>query len=374
MEFLDDDDDELMSQTRRIESVDAMLEQALAKVEKGLQIEGHNFTHQALLSPVLIGRDPTCELTIKEGSVSRIHAIIYKFGAHYVIRDLNSTNGVYLNDVQVYQAPIRPEDKIRVGDYELNLAVGRPNTQSYSKDGVVMFMDIAGSTRLSEEYGEEFSIYIQQELSKLENKIFTLLGCPVKHLGDGLMCAFGIWPVSSSNYSPVTQALKAARIAVKQIEKKPRYPGIHLRVGLAFGDVTIAKKESFDLLGDTVNLASRLEYSNKLYGTRIMMSERCVKSLGNYAPLREIDTVRVYGKNEPVVIYTWDEHTSQDMRHVYHQGLQSYRKGEFENALKAFEQAALEKDKPSQYMASRCEYLIHNSPDKWDGVWNLDKD
>ena len=72
---------------------------------------------------------------------------------------------------------------------------------------------------------------------------------------------------------------------------------MNLRVGMAFGDVTVLQENNLDLLGDTVNLASRLEYANKIYGTRIMMDEEFYNHLNNKAAMRELDTIQSSGES-----------------------------------------------------------------------------
>jgi len=328
------------------------------------------------LNPVLIGRDASCTLQLHSRMVSRNHAIIYKAGKHHVIRDLQSTNGVVHNGVRVNRAVIRAGDNLLLGDQKLTLVKGQPIRQSYSPACVVLFLDLENSTSLAEKYGDTFSQAMEQQMLQLEDQVLIHLGSPVKMLGDGLMCAFGLWPVEKADYQPVDQALRFAWQAVKQFRRVEGYPPLRLRVGLHWGPVVVADRSELDLFGDTVNVAARLEDSNKHYHTQIMVSSEIVSRTRLAPCLREVDTVRVQGKDEPVTLFTWDEvfveKRSNGHRSAYESALEHYRKGKFSRALSFLEAGEAEGDALCTQLKQRLQ-VLDQVPADWTGVWSLTK-
>ncbi len=135
----------------------------------------------------------------------------------------------------------------------------------------------------------------------------------------------------------------------------------------------------FTVIGDGVNLASRLESACKEYSARILASEATVRKLKGSYRMREIDLVVVKGKTEPVSIYEiLDFHTDETFPNLpevvdhFKAGLKYYRAGKFDRAVRQF-QGALELhpgDLLSGTYLTRCEYLLENPPEgTWDGIW-----
>lgn len=328
------------------------------------------------LSPILIGRDATCVLQLPSRMVSRHHAIIYKAGKNHIVRDLHSTNGVVQNGERVKRAVIRSGDTLQMGDQKLFLVQGPPVYQDYLEECVVVFLDLENSTSLSEKYGEAFSKEMDHQLQLLEDQVLINMGCPVKNLGDGLMCAFGLWPVDQPNYNPVDQAVRFAWQAVRQFRRIPNYPPLRLRVGLHWGNVVVTDSSDIDLFGDTVNVAARLENANKQYGTQIMVSKE-IWSRTRLAPcLREVDTVRVQGKDEPMNVYVWDEvfvetRANQHRAH-YEAGLKAYREGHFGAALEHLNMGVESGDLLCEQLRDRIQSM-DGVPENWDGVFSITK-
>lgn len=348
----------------------------LLELSLGLRLRTPSAEVALQLSPVLIGRDSTCGLQLPSRMVSRYHAVIYKSGKHHLIRDLNSTNGVLLNGIRVSRSVIRAGDVVQVGDQRLQLVQGPPIQQQYAQECVVIFLDLENSTALSERYGDSFSQAMQQQMLLLEDQLLTMQGTPIKVLGDGLMCAFGLWPVATPGYQPVDQALRFAWQAVRQFRELPGYSALRLRVGLHWGPVVVSERPDLDLFGDTVNLAARLEDCNKHYGTQIMVSSELRSRSRLEACLREVDTVRVHGKDEAVTIYTWDEVFTQTRstahREAYQKALDAYRRGDFQSALTYLE-AGPAQDVLGQRLKQRLTQCELKPPASWDGAWSLTK-
>lgn len=328
------------------------------------------------LNPILIGRDATCTLQLPSRMVSRHHAVIYKAGKHHIVRDLHSTNGVVHNGVRTTRAVIRAGDTLQLGDQKLYLVQGQPIHQSYAEKCVVVFIDLENSTAYSEQYGEKFSQDMEAQMQLLEDKILIQLGSPVKMLGDGLMCAFGLWPVEKEGYQAVDQAVRFAWQAVQAFRKVPGYSPLRLRVGMHWGPVMVADRNQMDLFGDTVNTAARLEDSNKHYGTQIMVTSEIRNRTRLSSCFREVDTVRVQGKDEPVTLFAWDETYVETRatahRQPYEQALALYRQGQLPEALTLLQQGAEMGDALCDCLAERIVQITH-LPANWDGIWSISK-
>ena len=148
-------------------------------------------------------------------------------------------------------------------------------------------------------------------------------------------------------------------------------------VGLSDGECVvgnIGSHERFDYtaIGDSVNLASRLEGLNKQYGTNIIVSESVYEKVNGSFVFRELDFVRVKGKKKPVRIF---ELVGKDVDgrkkteiSIYEKGLKKYLDGDFTGALKEFSHLD---DKASHVLSERCKALKKNSPKEWDGVFEF---
>ena len=139
---------------------------------------------------------------------------------------------------------------------------------------------------------------------------------------------------------------------------------------------------SYTVMGDVVNLASRLEGANKVYGTRNLVSERTVAGLGDTVEVREIDRVVVAGHTHSEVIYEIMGHkgalTPQQsaLCQAYQEGLAAYRDQRWEDASRALNAAlqAVPGDGPSLALLARIESLTAEPPSPdWDGAWRIDK-
>lgn len=164
---------------------------------------------------------------------------------------------------------------------------------------------------------------------------------------------------------------------------------IDIRVGVATGEVLVGTvgstaSRSFTLIGDAVNLASRLEGTSKAYGTKLIIDDRTRALAGPDIRSRELDLVRVKGKDQPTKIHeviSQDEDAAPpaagevDWVSRFESGLAAYRSQRWDSAELAFRDCLIARpnDGPAAVFLNRIEHLrTKRLPDDWDGVWTFD--
>jgi adenylate cyclase len=254
------------------------------------------------------------------------------------------------------------------------------------KELTAMFSDIRGFTTLSEGLSPTALVELLNEfLSAMTDVIFDNWGTLDKYIGDAIMAFWGA-PFPQSDH-----AVRACRTALQMIDVlktlqakweaqgRPRIDvGIGINTGpMVVGNMGSTKRFNFTIMGDSVNLASRLEGINKEFGTRIIVSEATYLETQEHFTVRELDLIRVKGKKKPVKIFellglTADLETHRDRVERFHQGLEKYRSGKWESALETFEELTINypQDAPSRIFLKRCHDLLEQPPaGAWDGVY-----
>ena len=160
---------------------------------------------------------------------------------------------------------------------------------------------------------------------------------------------------------------------------------IDVRIGISTGEMIVGTlgsdaTKNFTVIGDAVNLGSRLEGANKAYGTRILIAgETYKRTSGNGLQFREMDLLRVKGKEEPVRVYELlpqvaRTHMGAEILKCFENGLKSYRARDWQKAESSFATvlAQLPEDGPSKTYLDRIRYFRENPPPpEWDGIWTL---
>ncbi|MDK9720101.1 MAG: GAF domain-containing protein [Rhodospirillales bacterium] len=269
------------------------------------------------------------------------------------------------------------------------LAGGEAVMGGQSSVATVLFSDIRGFTTLTEELGPQGTVALLNEYFTIMVDCITNEGGMLdKFIGDAIMAIFGTpLPHDDDEDRGVRAALDMLHGLAKYNErrasegKRPVDIGIGLNTdNIVSGNIGSPKRMDYTVIGDGVNLASRLESATKQYHAKLMISEFTKARLKGTYRMREVDKVIVKGKTQPVAVFeVLDYHTDasfpnmMDVLNNFGFGIQSFRHGKFDEAEKAFGEALRlhPADFCSQMYIERCLHLKANPPDHWDGVWTL---
>jgi class 3 adenylate cyclase len=261
-----------------------------------------------------------------------------------------------------------------------------------------IFTDVQGfstiSEKLSNRYGsqggaEALVRLLNDYLSAMSNIVLEQRGTIDKYEGDAIIAFFGA-PLELEDH-----ALRAcaSALVMKQLEEglnktyleKGLSPlPLYTRIGINTGDMVVGnmgtqKKMDYTIMGNAVNLASRLEGVNKQYGTWILASEDTIKETAGKIISRRLDRVRVVGINEPVrlheVLAFAGEAPPQTLRTVelFHHALDLFENRDWAAAETAFKEVLnhAPADSPAKLYLERCGEYRNMSPEQWDGIFNL---
>jgi len=275
----------------------------------------------------------------------------------------------------------------------VNPETGELRQSAERRKVTIFFSDIAGFSGIGEQLTADNTVgLLNHYFTAATQCIRDHHGIVDKFIGDAVM-AFWASPFSEgeSHARDACLACLEMRPAFAKIEAeisqitglRRNTPKFHVRMALATGDTLIgtigsATTKSFTVIGDTVNIASRLEGVNKVYGTDLIVNEDCYRLAEVDVEAREIDLLTVYGKTEPVRIYELlspvgqlDSTTAQ-LRDAYALALDLYRHQKWTEAEKAFQKclSIRKSDGPSLEFLTRIATFSRTPPPKdWNGVW-----
>ena len=258
----------------------------------------------------------------------------------------------------------------------------------------VLFCDVSGASEGMTPQG----------LVKVMNRHFSAMSAPIrdhggvidKYIGDAIMAYWGP-PFTKDEDQARLASLAALDMLQGVVPLRAEFPELlgvrslpisfDIRIGIATGEALVGSigselMMSYTVMGDTVNLASRLEGASKLYGGRVLVSAATVMGADDAIETREIDRVIMLGQTKPQVIFEIMGRKGEltqvqiELRTHYSEGLAAYRARRWDDARRDFA-AALESvpnDGPSVTFIKRIDGLMANPPsDEWDGSWRLEQ-
>ncbi|MBI1907409.1 MAG: adenylate/guanylate cyclase domain-containing protein [Rhodocyclales bacterium] len=275
--------------------------------------------------------------------------------------------GMYLAPALVEQIAAHPE-QLKLGGERRELTL--------------LFTDLAGFTEIAESMEvEQVAALLNRHLSEMTAIVMAHGGTVDKFIGDAIMA---FWNAPLEMPDPELRAVNAAiamqaRMRALHDETLARHGvALSMRIGVHRGPCIVGNlggdnRFDFTAVGDAVNLASRLEGVNKVYGTTILLSETVAEAVSATTPLREIDTLRVKGKQQGIKVYT--PCIDPALSHASAEALALYRAGDWTSARDAWRQAAAQwpDDPVAATFVARLEQMANNGwPLDWDGVTTLD--
>lgn len=263
-----------------------------------------------------------------------------------------------------------------------------PKLHGESREVTAFFSDIRGFSTISERYREnpaELVRLLNRYLTVVTEVLYARKGCIDKYVGDAVVALFGAPLKDTPHAAYACLAALEVQEAVDKLGRelaKEGLPELATRVGVNTDTMFVGNMGSDHLLdytavGDGMNLAARLEAANKHYKTRVLIGERTYELAQEHVEARELDWVRVPGKNEPVRIYELLTPKGKlapkkaEAAKRYAQALEHYRARRFSQALNVLGEALEVEpgDGPSTVLRAKCqEYLLQPPPAQWDAV------
>lgn len=259
-----------------------------------------------------------------------------------------------------------------------------------AQEVTVLFSDIRSFTTISEAIGARETVsMLNGYFTEMVEVIFSHGGILDKYIGDAIMALFGAplpGPEDADNAVAVANDMMRVLRRLNRQRIARGEAAIDIGIGLSTGEVVAGnigspKRMDYTVIGDSVNLASRLEGANKAYGTHVLLSGFTQRQLKKPALVREIDLIRVKGKIQPVAVFEamghFDDGSFPHLERVveiFGQGLEAYRRRDWHGAIGRFA-TALEfnpADLGSQIYLKRCRHYADQPPaEDWDGVWTM---
>ena len=255
------------------------------------------------------------------------------------------------------------------------------------------FSDVAGFSTISEQLSsEDLAALLNEYLSAMTIILKLNKGTLDKYIGDAVVGIFGA-PIKREVH--FLEAARASLEMITRLAELKKYwkennlyskdaQDMDVRIGLNTGKAKVGfmgtdTLASYTMMGDTVNLAARLEAAGKDYGVNILISENTNKRIVSDMFTRELDAVRVKGKNEPVKIFELISLKGQspqnivDSTNYYEEGFRLYLQREWDKAIEKFnssKKAKGKKDKAVEMLIERCSFYLENPPEAtWDGAF-----
>lgn len=332
------------------------------------------FVHSSQVEPIERSINLTVNpLTNPEGGVRGGLVVLEDISQE---KRLKTTMYRYLNPHVAEQVMALGEDGLMVGE---------------RKEVTILFSDIRGYTTLTENLGAaEVVSLLNQYFETMVEAVFNYEGTLDKFIGDALMAVFGApLPLTENHAWRAVQAALDMRHRLKEFNERrivQEQPQIKIGIGISSGEVVSGnigsrKRMDYTVIGDGVNLSSRLESTTKEYGCDIVLSEFTYQLCSERVVVRELDKIRVKGKHQAVKIYeligdrtTCLDANTQEFLSYYQAGRVAYSSRNFPQALICFEAAKKIRptDKAVNIHIARCNKYLRQPPEEsWSGVWTM---
>jgi adenylate cyclase len=290
-----------------------------------------------------------------------LHAYGIKFVSEFLQKQqIKKQFGTYLSKALVEKLQKNPELLVLGGE---------------SKELSIMFTDVRGFTAISEHYGTDvqgLTKIMNRYMTAMTEKILTNNGTLDKYIGDAQM-AFWNAPVEEINHAKL--AVKTALEMMNSLDTfneivtKEGVPAFGMGLGINTGTVVVGNMGSdqrfdYTCLGDTVNLASRLEGQSKPYGVRIVLGPLTAERVKDEYPVIELDCIAVKGKKIGVRIYTLGDETIEHKNF-----LEDYYNGDWIDAIETLKVLIEKKTPLQQYYVNMLERLEEGKPENWNGTY-----
>jgi len=339
-----------------------------------------------LLAPVMFDHGLIVDLVHPYLALAGAFVSVYMY--RYVTefrekRELKGAFSRYVNPAIVNQIMAHPE-QLKLGGEK--------------RDVTVIFTDIRGFTSISEKLKPESLVPLLNEyLEKMSDVIFDEGGPVDKYEGDAILAFFGAPLPQEDHAARACRTVLKMRRALIELNKKwatdPPLPGgedkpqIDFRAGISSGEVIVgnvgsSKKLNYTVMGDNVNLGSRLEGANKDFDTRILISDETYERVKDAFITRVITMIRVVGKKTPFRVYelieekdtTGNYESALELLRIYNEGVALYEARKYTDGLARFEQLlkTFPNDGLVKFFRQRCEgFRDFPPPADWDGVYEI---
>jgi adenylate cyclase len=253
------------------------------------------------------------------------------------------------------------------------------------RDLTILFMDLAGFTRLSESMGEGIIPLLGDYLSAMSEEIGAKDGTIDKYIGDAVMAFWGAPRPQEQHAEMACRAALACarRLAASNAEATGGRPALRARIGLNTGSVLVGnfgsrERLNYTVIGDAVNVASRLEALNKTYGTGILIGEATYRAAKHAIVARRLGRVAVYGRGQGALVYELvglaHERAAETEAWIaaFEEGLDLLDRRDWDGAIARFERVLAMRrgdDGPSHLLIERARtFKVAPPPPDWDGL------
>ncbi len=317
------------------------------------------------------------DLAGNEKIVSRLKEISYISDALYSMKKGLRIFQRYIPATLVRQL-IETGDDARVGGVKKPLAI--------------LFSDIKDFTTIAEEIDpDELTPHICEYFDALSQIIVLNNGTIDKYIGDAIMAFWGApQPIDQPAFYAAKAALRCIACSTllnKQWKAKGK-PVLYTRIGIHLGDAIVgnlgsSERINYTAVGDTPNIASRLESINKIYGTQIIVSDSIYQNIKDHFILRMLDCVTIKGKHDSNYIYELIAETRAEVTYdfeaftlSYTKGYSAYKNKHWDEAIRYFEECLgiYPEDTAARVFIKRCEnFKLQPPANEWNGIWQLDE-